>query len=287
VKALRLLLVEDNPVDAMLALKAMPAAWVSVATIDDALTALAERRFDAVVCDLCLGPYRDAQVVEQVRRAAVDVPLLVLSGMVTDDLVADLVEAGADAVLSKDNYELLTRGVAVALAQRQRYHRATLVDELTGLPNGKALRANFREAYLRAARRNERVALLYFDLDDFKSINDQHGHSVGDNVIRLVAEKARLVLRELDVLGRLHGDEFVVIAEGVSNVVDAVALGKRLLHGISRTVKLGDAELSVSVSVGCALYPDHGEHFDELCKAADQAMLAAKRAGRAQVRVAG
>lgn len=279
---LRLLLVEDSDADAYQAERAYRGPdWHRVASIEAARNAIPEGRYDLIVTDLHLGSHRGVETVRALRAIAPDVPILALSGLVTDDIVTPLIEAGADGVHDKHNLPHLPRRIAEALAHRQRLRASSLVDEMTGLPNGRALQLRFREAYLRATRRDEQLAVLFFDLDHFKRINDTHGHSVGDLAIRTAAARARAVLRELDSLGRLHGDEFVVIAEGVAGTDAVDRLCERVRLGVmSRPITLGEQTVALSISIGAALFPGHGKTFEDLCAVADAAMYRAKKAGR-------
>lgn len=286
---LRLLLVEDSQADAVLIQRSMASAdWTHVLGIDEARDKLAIERFHAVITDLHLGATRGTDTVRALRGFVPDdVPIMALSGTVTDEIVHPLIEAGADQVLDKDSMRRLSQGIRQAVAQRQRLRASALLDEMTGLPNRRALPGKFRQSQLRTARRGEKLALLFFDIDRFKSINDAHGHAVGDLAIRSVAARVRPALREIDILGRLHGDEFVIIAEGVRGPRDATRLGERIIESVrARPIELGTSRVTISISVGIALYPEHGESFESLCQVADDVMYVSKKAGGGRVSVA-
>lgn len=152
-------------------------------------------------------------------------------------------------------------------------------DSLTGLPNRAFFSAELRQAIKRAQRSSGELALLYFDIDRFKLINDTFGHDVGDKAICTFAQRARGVLRESDFLARLGGDEFVLIVEELAARADVDGVADKLVAAMQAPFALGDREHRVSTSIGIA-FLDAGMSADRLIKAADDAMYLAKRAGR-------
>lgn len=157
-------------------------------------------------------------------------------------------------------------------------------DTLTGLPNRGYFNHQLDEAVKRAHRQHG-LALLYFDIDRFKQINDTHGHDVGDSVIRLFAQRIRSALREADFVARLGGDEFVLIAEGLHEAGDAIVVAEKLVAAMAAPFDLAGSPLPVTTSIGVA-WCEPGMTPEALVKAADQAMYDAKRAGRNCYRVA-
>ena len=163
---------------------------------------------------------------------------------------------------------------------RERLHHQAHHDPLTGLPNRSLLSDRLEQAIARSARGDGGVAVLFFDLDGFKAVNDRLGHGAGDRVLREVAARAAGVLRGSDTLARIGGDEFVVVLEGVGSreVAREAAEGIRAVIGAPVTA---DGEVfDIRASVGIALYPEDGHDADALVVAADLAMYAAKRGGR-------
>ncbi|XQU07889.1 diguanylate cyclase [Halomonas sp. LY9] len=159
-------------------------------------------------------------------------------------------------------------------------------DVLTRLPNRRALDERLPEAMARVRRTLNPLAVLFLDLDGFKSINDQHGHAMGDELLRDVAKRLQQAVRETDFVARWAGDEFVVLLEGVTE--DALEpLAQKLIHVIEQPLQVGSAVLQVSTSIGVALFvPDAAETAHELLKRADVAMYVAKRAGKARIELA-
>ena len=152
-------------------------------------------------------------------------------------------------------------------------------DALTQLPNRLVLQERLNAAIMRAGQRGTGFALLWLDLDGFKAINDQHGHAVGDQVLRELAPRMLDAVRASDLVVRFGGDEFVVILENVRSLEVAGRVADLLVTRIGTPVELVGLALTVEVSIGVAIYPDHGSDARSILESADQAMYAAKRAG--------
>ncbi|HEY4081959.1 MAG TPA: EAL domain-containing protein [Burkholderiaceae bacterium] len=164
--------------------------------------------------------------------------------------------------------------------------RRAFMDPLTGLANRLLFEDRLQHALARcernthsraSSRRQERLAVLCIDLDGFKPVNDSLGHSAGDEVLRVVAQRLRGSARESGTIARIGGDEFMLLMEDVSGSADAVAVARRLLKALEAPIVHQQQPLHVSASIGIALHPEHGG--DKLMQHADAAMYAAKRAG--------
>jgi diguanylate cyclase (GGDEF)-like protein len=166
----------------------------------------------------------------------------------------------------------------------QRYRHLSLHDPLTGLPN----RAAFNEHVLglMGRRRDDtaRIAVLSFDLDRFKEVNDVHGHSAGDAVLRAIAERMTSVLVEGEFIARVGGDEFIAVTQRYYMRNDAVSLAQRLLSEIGKPVAWDSQMFTVGSSVGVSIYPGDAENMDDLLAQADVAMYRAKSAGSNSIR---
>jgi diguanylate cyclase (GGDEF)-like protein/PAS domain S-box-containing protein len=152
-------------------------------------------------------------------------------------------------------------------------------DNLTGLPNRAYFHYELQQAIKRAQRHSGELALMYFDIDRFKLINDTFGHDAGDLVIRTFADRVRSTLRESDFVARLGGDEFVLIVENLASRAEAGGVAGKLIAAMEEPFDLGGRTHQVSTSIGIAIF-EEGMGADRLLKAADEAMYAAKRAGR-------
>ncbi len=155
-----------------------------------------------------------------------------------------------------------------------------LRDELTNLPNRVAFREELSRSFARLARRNERFALLCFDLDGFKAINDSLGHEVGDLALIEAARRLKASTRENDMVARLGGDEFALIAADLHSVEDAVTIADRILVSFRAPFEINGRGVQISTSIGVAIAPGDGVDPESLMRNADSAMYATKQSGR-------
>jgi diguanylate cyclase (GGDEF)-like protein/PAS domain S-box-containing protein len=167
------------------------------------------------------------------------------------------------------------RKTAEAQVEYLAYH-----DQLTRLPNRQLARDRFDQAAAYAGRSDGKVAVAYLDLDHFKTINDALGHAVGDALLKEVAGRLQQCVRDTDTVSRQGGDEFLVVLPGVHDADAIASVTAKILELLAQPFRIEDHDLSTSVSIGVALYPDDGTDFDTLLKKADTAMFHAKEAGR-------
>lgn len=150
-------------------------------------------------------------------------------------------------------------------------------DPLTGLPNRKLLQDRFACAQERARRDAECFAILMVDLNDFKIINDTHGHAAGDTVLTTTAKRLTKVLRTCDTAARLGGDEFVLVLEGIHSADEVAQISRKIQRALLQPIILENwSQVQVSASIGMAMYPDNGRSLASLLQAADKAMYACK-----------
>ncbi|SPE28778.1 conserved membrane hypothetical protein [Burkholderiales bacterium] len=152
-------------------------------------------------------------------------------------------------------------------------------DSLTGLPNRVLARDRFEQAVALAQRSGHRVALIYLDLDDFKTINDSLGHATGDLLLCQVANRIADAVRASDTVSRQGGDEFLMVLGGLTDGEAAATTSVKIIEKLSAPIEVNGLELSVTCSLGIALYPQNGVDFDTVLKNADVAMYQAKEAG--------
>ncbi|MGE4278912.1 MAG: EAL domain-containing protein [Magnetospirillum sp.] len=184
----------------------------------------------------------------------------------------------------QDNLMVVVRDISDRKLAQARLEFMAHHDPLTELPNRVLLRDRVAQAITLAERDNRRVALIFLDLDHFKTVNDSLGHVAGDRMLKDVAGRLRGVMRESDTVARLGGDEFVVVLNQVRDG-DAVAdVAEKIMSAMGAPVFVDDQEIATSVSMGIALYPDDGDDFDTLLKKADSAMYHAKEGGRSGYR---
>jgi len=161
----------------------------------------------------------------------------------------------------------------------ERIHYLANFDSLTGLPNRTQLNDHLQYALSLAKRHNGHLALMFLDLDHFKDINDSLGHSIGDALLIELAKRLRLVLRTEDTVTRLGGDEFILLLPGV-DAIGAAQVAQKLLDAIAESYWIEFYDLTLSASIGIALYPEDGGDLETLSKSADAAMYRAKLEGR-------
>jgi len=159
-------------------------------------------------------------------------------------------------------------------------------DSLTGLRTLRSFRDQVEEALARARRDQSEFAILFLDLDRFKPVNDTFGHEAGDCVLKEVAHRLHACVRATDAIGRIGGDEFVILAERVSADL-AHQIASRIVEEMDRPFVLPWGEVRIGASLGIALYPQHGDGLDSLMKAADDAMYRVKRTTRGALAIAG
>ncbi|HXZ80258.1 MAG TPA: EAL domain-containing protein [Terriglobales bacterium] len=153
-------------------------------------------------------------------------------------------------------------------------------DSLTGLLNRNLLEDRMRVALANARRRQEKVAVLYIDLDNFKNVNDSLGHAAGDLLLKEVAHRLKKYTREQDTVARLGGDEFIIVLTALKEIADAALTAERITSEIIKDYVIQNHQLSVTCSLGISLFPDHASDVATLIKNADAAMYSVKENGR-------
>ncbi|MDA8621327.1 GGDEF domain-containing protein [Psychrosphaera sp.] len=149
-------------------------------------------------------------------------------------------------------------------------------DALTNIPNRLFLTNKLNELSQNSNRYTDRYALLFCDLDGFKSVNDKYGHAVGDRILSQVAKRLRNEIREEDIIARYGGDEFVILITDRASLVTLNAVRKKIFNSISAPFQLSGDEIKIGISIGAAIYPDDGTEPDELLIKADQEMYSSK-----------
>ena len=229
-----------------------------------------------------------AAIIGSDAREWLGVPLIAQRGVIGALVVQSYT---GDVSYSDDDKQLLqfvSTQVASAIERKQieeRLNHMARYDHLTDLPNRALFRDRLQNALARARREQERMAMLYLDLDRFKEINDTLGHAAGDALLREVSRRLGTCVRDSDTVGRLGGDEFAVLLHHIALVDDAVAVADKILAKLQEPCMIDGHSVHIAASIGIALYPDHGEREDQLLSLADDAMYAAKRQGGDRRRV--
>jgi diguanylate cyclase (GGDEF)-like protein len=158
--------------------------------------------------------------------------------------------------------------------------RMALQDSLTKLPNRTLLEDRLGQAIAHAQRSKSACAVLFVDLDRFKSVNDTLGHFVGDELLRSTASRLQSAVRTVDTVSRLGGDEFVVLLEDITSTADATRIAAKILEAMGQPFRILSHEMVITPSIGISMYPAHGQDARTLITSADAAMYAAKKSGR-------
>ena len=204
----------------------------------------------------------------------------------TDDMVTGL-DSGADDFIAKpvhmDELDARIRAARRVIERLEQLHVQANVDQLTGVLNRGAIRDVLRRALDHAARERSSVSVVLCDVDRFKSVNDAHGHPVGDSVLCDVAKRAGAGVRPYDVLGRYGGEEFLIVLPGCS-LLEALGVAERVRASVcGEAIPTSVGALPITASFGIATSSAHTRDLDELISEADQALYRAKEAGRNRI----
>jgi diguanylate cyclase (GGDEF)-like protein len=291
-----ILLVEDNPGDIHL-VQAMfedaPPGTLPELHWEQSVRAASahlskQRGCTALLLDLALPDSHGLEALAALRDLAADVPIIVLSGNDDEDVGLSAVVNGAQDYLVKGAFDatLLRRALQYASHRKrveQELVKRAMHDHLTGLPTRALMLDRLRMALNSAARGGNRGALLFVDLDRFKEVNDKYGHAAGDAVLRASAERMLGTIRASDTVSRIGGDEFVILLPVIGADEGGHAVAQKILETLALPISVAEHQLSISASIGVIEFNPGESTAEELVEQADQAMYAAKRAGRSAV----
>lgn len=287
---IKLLLVEDDNIDAHLTQDIL-AEWsieqfdiTHVTRLSEAFASLGRSHYDAILLDLSLPDAYGISALKQVQATSPTIPIIVLSSVSDQTLSIQAVQQGAQDYLVKGqgHPDLLARAIRYAIERKRAEERMTYLaqyDQLTGLVNRTLFRDRLIQAMARSKRLQRPLGLMLLDLDRFKSVNDTLGHSAGDLLLKLVADRLRTCVREIDTVARMGGDEFTIILEGCLSEQDMAVVAQRITGALGEPFDLGQRQTSIGVSIGITVYPSDDHDVDDLFKHADTAMYQAKQQG--------
>ncbi len=288
---LHVLLVEDNPGDVMLLRSLLEDSphkplWIEhVASLRAATDKLQCTHFDAIITDLHLPDSDGIDTLRELAAVAPEVPLIVLTHCDDDPFALELLKHGAQDYLVKGQSggPLILKTIRYAIERKESdQHFAFLshYDKLTGLANRELFRDRLHQAMSRSERAGKLVALLFLDLDRFKSVNDTLGHLAGDELLVEVASRLKTCVRKSDTIARLGGDEFTVILEGLDAPADAEIVCRKIIRSLEAPLMLQNHEIYVTTSIGVTFFPSDDIDLNGLLRNADAAMYRAKEEGR-------
>ncbi|WP_153448249.1 sensor domain-containing diguanylate cyclase [Vibrio algicola] len=166
---------------------------------------------------------------------------------------------------------------------KQKIQHLAQHDTLTGLPTRQLIMTRLEKAIIAAKQSNGQLAVLFMDLDGFKSVNDTFGHGTGDALLKSVATRLRSCVRDIDTVARIGGDEFLMLFNGVADQASVAMIAERMLHAIAEPFKIDNQLINISSSIGISMYPDDSQDPLELIKLADLVMYEVKREGKNNV----
>lgn len=289
----QILLIEDNPADirfiqALVAdVKSSNLDLIFANRLSDGFDRIKSQDIDAILLDLSLPDSQGLKTFSLIRARAQNIPILLLTGLPDEELAIQAVREGAQDYLVKDQVDgnLLVRAVNYAIERqrliaqlettREEAQRLTLIDDLTGLYNRRGFFTLSEQQWKLADRKNKKLVLLYCDLDNLKTINDNYGHLMGDQALIAVAQLLKSTFRESDIIARMGGDEFAILA------IEAEANGDRMINRLNEKLdELSESEdlhLPISLSSGYAHYdPGQPKSIEEVLGEADSQMYAQK-----------
>jgi diguanylate cyclase (GGDEF)-like protein len=263
-----------------------------VLDVEEALEKLQHASHDVLLIDLSIDERYGLDSLLRARMAAKSVPIVVLTYGGDEEIALKAARAGAQDYLIKGEVTpaLISRTLRHAVERhrmvrelseaQQRQHYLATRDALTGLPNRHSFLEDLNAALSDARRRNSQLAVLFIDLDGFKTINDNLGHAAGDELLIDAAGRLQRQIRKSDLVARLGGDEFVAAVRNVADLDAVWKVGEQIRSEIRRTYHIRGLECWISASIGVAVFPQDGGDADALISHADAAMYDAKAAGR-------
>lgn len=274
----------------MMVMEMLRAVWpqglliTQAQTVADAARELADHGSTCVLLNVPRGQGAPIATIDALGAAEPMTPIIVLADDNDAELGVAAVRAGAQDYLhaSELTPAALHRAVRYAVERKRsevELSRQALHDPLTELPNRALFLDRLTVALDRSQRTGTPVCLLFLDVDTFKQVNDTLGHSAGDALLTVLADRFRGLLRPMDTVARFGGDEFTFLLEGLESEREAMLVAERISHSASQPLSIGEHELSVAVSIGISMVTDPSSSVEEVIRDADAAMYRAKELG--------
>jgi diguanylate cyclase (GGDEF)-like protein len=299
---MKILLVDDDQLDRALVIRALQksdlSAQISEAvTVDQGLEMYATNAYDIVLLDYQLPQRNGIEMIVELRNESKDnsIAIVMMSSSEDEDLSLACIRAGAQDFLLKSEISsarlkrvLLQASTRFELEQKlyQTYQKVKLLaetDALTGLSNRHYFDESLKQVLAINYRCEQQTALLLFDLDNFKVVNDSFGHDVGDLLLKKVVARIKGCLRGNETFARLGGDEFSIMLNNITSSDQAGQVARRIVTVLHKPFEIASAFIKTTLSVGIAICPENGRTSEVLFKHADIAMYRAKNNGRNQI----
>jgi diguanylate cyclase (GGDEF)-like protein len=281
------LIIDDDPsLIKLIDLKLKKAGFRTLMALDSksAVKMLSQNHVDLIICDIQMPgvsgfEFREMMLNESATR---DIPFIFLTASSEPvDQVKGFRLRVDDYITKPFDPSILVARVRSVIERHETFTERSSVDQLTGLLNRQAFEQRMQKELSRIGRYGGGVSIVFIDIDNFKQVNDTHGHSIGDMVLIQLGQLFQQKLRTIDFAGRYGGEEFVLCLVN-SGKEGALELTKRLLSDFSKT-SISNARISCTFSAGIASAPGDGGDFAELCKKADEAMYISKKEGKNKI----
>jgi diguanylate cyclase (GGDEF)-like protein len=299
---LRILHLEDNGLDVQLVRDLLDESGLkcditNVDTRGAFQDCLRTQTWHVILSDFALPTFDGVAALETAKEICPSTPFIFVTGTMGEENAVESLKNGATDYVLKQNLARLAPAVRRALKERaDTLHRLQAEhelhksqeqirflayhDALTSLPNRAFLLERLADMLADAKRHDERIGVLFIDLDHFKVVNDSLGHSIGDLVLKAVGERLKIAAREQDIVARLGGDEFVVVLRGIKDSSDAGMAADRMKRVIAEEIVAEHYRLVNTCSIGITVFPENGSDAETLIKNADAALYASKEIGR-------
>jgi len=297
---MNLLLIDDDKVDRINTIRTLHRSNYSLdimeaSSAEEGLNLAQSNTFDVILLDYQLPSMTGLDLLKVFRNFPTNSTAVVMLSYSDDESLAiDCLEAGAQDFICKSEVTV-SRLMRAILHSRERYRieqelrdsheqlrYLAEIDTLTGLANRHMFEMGLKKALSRASRHGSHLALLMLDLDNFKNVNDTLGHIAGDDLLKEVAKRLQEMIRDGDLLCRLGGDEFAILVHDLDTSNSVMPLIERILNVMAKPILLEGKEMTISVSIGIASYPESATDPIQLLKSADVAMYRSKEAGKNQ-----
>ncbi|WP_051822583.1 GGDEF domain-containing protein [Desulfonatronum thiodismutans] len=216
---------------------------------------------------------QNEDVEQKVAKAADDLKLVNIK---LNNEIAERIDIESELANTKTDLAEARDDLSKAQVKTEEAQQSALQDPLTGLPNRLSFEQGLNQGLIQAKRHGWGLAVLFIDIDKFKSINDSYGHDIGDQVLLMVANRLKSFVRDEDMVSRWGGDEFVCLLFGVKQESDGTYIAEKMISLISECSEFNGHVISIMASIGIAIYPADGDTSDILFKNADTAMYKAK-----------
>ncbi len=297
-KPIEVLLADSNTRDIRFFRKSLAEAGDSrfgvtcVKHLGDTIKRLDDESYDIVMLNPTLPDSKGFDTFISVRMHAPRVPIILLSKAHEEELAVKALQNGAQDCLVKGHIDggQISRSIRFAIERhrimadlehsREKEHRMAYFDALTDLPNRQLFYDRLNQAVSHAQRYDEKLGLMFIDLDGFKNVNDTLGHECGDLLLKSVSERLKDCLRKSDTVARIGGDEFTCIVPDVKCLRNISVVAQKIIRSLARPFDINGNKVYISGSVGASIYPDDTENLEILIKNADMAMYNAKNNGK-------